>query len=109
MVTLSGEIDMDDLPALRSLIQDCLRAGIRVIDADVSALTFCDVIGLNFLLAARDRTAGAELRLHDPGPAVIRLLDLTGTRAHPNGASIVPADVMPPSRLCRGWGGRHLG
>jgi len=133
MVTMTGEIDMDSLPALRALIEDCLRDGIRVIDVDVSALTFCDVTGLNFFLAAQYRTlgAGAELHLHDPGPFVIRLLDLTGTRAHLTESPIAPGREamrrrgpdglslarpwaggtragVPLSRLCRGWGGHHL-
>lgn len=102
VITMVGEIDVDNLRALRALIEDCLRAGIRVIDVDLSALTFCDVTGLNLFLSAQSRTrtlgGGAELHLHDAGPAVIRLLDLTGTRANLTGAPTPSTTEAPAER-----------
>ena len=80
-ITLAGEIDMDAAPSLRTLVEDCLREGIRTIDIDLTALAFCDVSGHNAFLAAAERaaSAGGSLRLNHPRPHAARLLDLTGT------------------------------
>lgn len=80
-LTLAGEIDLDTAPSVRVMIEDCLREGIRTVDIDLTALTFCDVSGLNAFLAAAALTtaAGGSLYLHHPSPMLIRLLALTGT------------------------------
>ncbi|MFD4834823.1 STAS domain-containing protein [Streptomyces uncialis] len=80
-ITLAGEFDLTTVPQLHRTVEDCVREGIRTIDIDLTALTFCDVSGLNAFLAARKRTdsAGGSLRLHHPPPPLTRILDLTGT------------------------------
>ncbi|WP_326594921.1 STAS domain-containing protein [Streptomyces sp. NBC_01803] len=80
-ITLAGELDLHEAPALRVMVGDCLREGIRAIDIDLTTLAFCDVSGLNALLAAAERTAsaGGLLRLHHPTPPMARLLNLSGT------------------------------
>ncbi|QMU71759.1 STAS domain-containing protein [Streptacidiphilus sp. P02-A3a] len=82
-IVMAGELDLDTEPALRSMIENCLREGMRIIDVDLTGLTFCDVSGLNTFLAVTRlaRTDGVVLRLHDPDPTLIRLVDLTGTGA----------------------------
>ncbi|MBB4950506.1 anti-anti-sigma factor [Kitasatospora gansuensis] len=79
-VMLAGELDLATVPLVRAALESCAREGIHTIDVDVSALTFCDVSGLNvFLAAARAAAAaGGSLRLHHPRRALARLLDLSG-------------------------------
>ncbi len=80
-ITLAGEIDLDTAPPVQVMIESCLREGIRTIDIDLSALAFCDVSGLNTFLSGAERSAAAcgSLSLCHPRPAMVRLLELTGT------------------------------
>lgn len=80
-ITLSGEIDLESAPLVRESLRDCLYDGIRAVDVDLTAVTFCDCSGLNVFLDAAQRTtaAGASLRLRHPSPIVARLLATTGT------------------------------
>jgi len=100
--TLAGEIDLDTAPPMRMMVGDALREGIRTIDIDLTALSFCDVSGVNAFLAVAARAAAVEgsLYLHHPRPTVIRLLVLTGTEfllhqvPHPSEAATeVPAEA----------------
>lgn len=81
LVTLAGEIDLDSALLVRESLEQCLREGIRTIDVDLTAVTFCDCSGLNAFLAASQHTtaAGGTLRLHHPPTTLTRLLALTGT------------------------------
>jgi anti-anti-sigma factor len=83
LITLAGEIDVESAPLIRNALARCLRDGIRTIDVDLTTVTFCDCSGLNAFLGASRLTAaaGGSLRLHYPGPAVSRLLDLTGSES----------------------------
>ncbi|MFJ2237673.1 STAS domain-containing protein [Streptomyces sp. NPDC087859] len=80
LITLAGEIGLESAPLLRSTLARCLSDGIRIIDVDLTPVTFCDCSGLNaFLYAAqRTREAGGILRLHNPPPSLGRILELTG-------------------------------
>lgn len=97
-LALAGEIDLDTAPLVRVMIENCLREGIRTIDIDLTALAFCDISGLNAFLAgaACFATARGSLSLHHPRPAMVRLLELTGTGflLHPGplagAAAVVP-------------------
>ncbi|MGY1495178.1 STAS domain-containing protein [Streptomyces sp. QTS52] len=81
LVTLTGEIDLDSAPLVHTSLERCLRDGIRAIDVDVTAVTFCDCSGLNAFLYALLHTAaaGGSLQLHHPSPALERLVALTGS------------------------------
>ncbi|MFE7777125.1 STAS domain-containing protein [Streptomyces sp. NPDC057445] len=81
LITLAGEIDLSTQHLVRASLLQCLRDGIRAIDVDLTALTFCDVTGLNAFLDASQATsaAGGSLRLHHPPPVLARVLALTGT------------------------------
>ncbi|MEU4499262.1 STAS domain-containing protein [Streptomyces sp. NPDC023998] len=81
LITLAGEIDLDTVPLVRESLDKCLRDGIRTIDIDLTAVTFCDCSGLNAFLHASHQTmaAGGALQLHNPPPLVARLVDLTDT------------------------------
>ncbi|MFD0573458.1 STAS domain-containing protein [Kitasatospora gansuensis] len=105
-VMLAGELDLATVPLVRAALESCAREGIHTIDVDVSALTFCDVSGLNvFLAAARAAAAaGGSLRLHHPRRALARLLDLSGAgfllRDLP-GLPGPPVAAPPPPRTGR--------
>jgi len=81
LVTLAGEIDVDSASLVRESLAQCLRDGIRTIDVDVTAVSFCDCSGLNAFLSAFLHTAaaGGSLRLRHPSPALERLVALTGS------------------------------
>lgn len=78
LITLAGEIDLESAPLVRMSLEGCLRDGIRTIDVDLTAVTFCDCSGLNaFLHAAQQTTVvGGTLRLHHPPTMLARILDL---------------------------------
>ena len=82
LITLIGEIDLDAVPMVRDALESRLHDGIRTIDVDLVALTFCDVTGIGALLGAAQHAfaAGVSLLLHEPTAATERLLTLTGTR-----------------------------
>ncbi|WP_063997183.1 STAS domain-containing protein [Streptomyces phaeochromogenes] len=81
LVTLTGEIDLNSAPLVHASLERCLHDGVRAIDVDVTAVTFCDCSGLNAFLYALLRTAsaGGSLRLVHPSPALERLVTLTGS------------------------------
>lgn len=80
LITLAGEIDLGSAPLVRAALAQCLSDGIRIVDVDLTPVTFCDCSGLNAFLYAAQRTteAGGILRLHNPPPTLGRILDLTG-------------------------------
>ncbi|MCM2387181.1 STAS domain-containing protein [Streptomyces albipurpureus] len=96
-ITLAGEIDLTTVSLLGGTVEKCVREGIRTIDIDLTALTFCDVSGLNAFLVARNHTAsaGCSLRLHHVPPILNRILDITGTGFLLH--SPLPAPVLPPA------------
>ncbi|MFH8464926.1 STAS domain-containing protein [Streptomyces sp. NPDC017991] len=79
LITLAGEIDLQSAPLVSAALAQCRSDGIRVIDVDLTPVTFCDCSGLNSFLDAALRTTetGGTLRLHHPPPTLGRLLDLT--------------------------------
>ncbi|WP_369243700.1 STAS domain-containing protein [Streptomyces sp. R41] len=81
LITLAGEIDLESAPLVRAALARCLSDGIRIVDVDLTPVTFCDCSGLNAFLYASQKTteAGGILRLHHPPPALGLILDLTGS------------------------------
>jgi anti-anti-sigma factor len=79
-VRLSGELDIISVAAARGALGQ-LEAGTRRIVIDLSRVTFCDVAGIRFLIAARKRASEADtdLVVLYPHLSVSRVLDLTGT------------------------------
>ncbi|MFI1168265.1 STAS domain-containing protein [Streptomyces sp. NPDC020801] len=80
LITLTGEIDLENAPLVCASLERCLRDGIRTVDVDLTPVTFCDCSGLNAFLHASQQTtvAGGTLRLHHPPAMLARMLDLTG-------------------------------
>ncbi|WP_020129269.1 STAS domain-containing protein [Streptomyces sp. 303MFCol5.2] len=95
LITLAGEIDLATAPLVRTALAECQSDGIRSIDVDLTAVTFCDVSGLNtFLLAYRFATeADRTLRLHHPPQSMTRVIEITGSRFLLH--SFPAADVRP--------------
>jgi anti-anti-sigma factor len=79
-VALRGEADLESVPQMRTAIELCLRGPGRQMAIDVSALTFCDVSGLNAFLDGAEHAAdsGRHLTLRRPSAQVVRLLALAG-------------------------------
>ncbi|MFC4650750.1 STAS domain-containing protein [Streptomyces sp. NPDC002920] len=81
LITLAGEIDLVTAPLVHAVLAGCLDDGIRTADVDLTAVTFCDVLGLNAFLAASRLAAdaGMTLQLHYPPPAMARIIEITGS------------------------------
>jgi anti-anti-sigma factor len=79
MVRLAGEIDIVSVEAVRRAVGE-LEAGTRRIAVDLSRVTFCDMAGVRFLIAARKQAskAGTDLVVLHPRGPVYRVLDVTG-------------------------------
>jgi anti-sigma B factor antagonist len=80
LITLAGEIGLESAPLVRAALAQCLSDGIRIVDVDLTPVTFCDCSGLNAFLYAAQRTteAGGILRLYNPPQSLGRILELTG-------------------------------
>lgn len=91
-VRLAGEIDITSVDAARRAIVP-LVASTRHIVLDLSRVTFCDMAGVRFLLAARQRAseAGTDLVVRYLHRCVSRVLDVTGT------LPLVCPDVASPA------------
>ncbi|MEU5632666.1 STAS domain-containing protein [Streptomyces rishiriensis] len=96
LITLAGEIDLESAPLVCAALARCLSDGIRVVDVDLTPVTFCDCSGLNAFLYAAQRTkeAGGILRLHNPPQSFGWILDLTGCGVLLLGP---PLGHLPPS------------
>ncbi|MFE7169704.1 STAS domain-containing protein [Streptomyces sp. NPDC057616] len=81
LITLAGEFDLTTVPLAHAALGACLRDGIRTIDVDLTAFTFCDASGLNAFLAASGLAAdaGTTLQLHYSPPTLTPIIDITGT------------------------------
>jgi anti-sigma B factor antagonist len=80
VITLSGELDAYDAPALRESFQGLLQNEPRVIVLDLSAVTFLDstVLGAIVGLLRRLREGGGELRTVLPETTARRIFEITG-------------------------------
>ncbi|OKK22918.1 hypothetical protein AMK16_01755 [Streptomyces sp. CB00455] len=81
MVRVSGELDIDRAPQLRTTLRGALTdtdGGDIVVD--LSGVEFCDSTGLNVLLQARleAEEKGRAVCLAGPRPQMRQLLELTG-------------------------------
>ncbi|GAA1897719.1 hypothetical protein GCM10009837_20050 [Streptomyces durmitorensis] len=92
LITLAGEIDLETVPLMRATFERCLRDGVRIIDVDLTPVTFCDCSGLNTFVEAflHSSAAGGTLRLHYPPPMLARMIALTGCGFVLMGLPVVP-------------------
>ena len=80
IVTLSGELDAYDAPALRASFHEVVDKGPAVIVLDLTAVSFLDstVLGTIVGLLRRVREAGGELRTVLPETTARRIFEITG-------------------------------
>jgi anti-anti-sigma factor len=78
VITITGELDLVSAERLRDEVTAAAPGGSVVLD--LAAVDFCDSSGLRALVDAdlQTRAGGGRLRLVAPGPAVLRLFELTG-------------------------------
>ena len=83
-LTPVGELDLATAPLLESAFDAVVRdddAGMIVVD--LTEVTFMDSTGIHLLLRMRGACVDVDrLRVVNGSPAVERILDLTGLRAH---------------------------
>ncbi|MDX3802769.1 anti-sigma factor antagonist [Streptomyces sp. AK04-3B] len=81
VVAVRGELDLDSTVPLERALGAALDAAEAGIDLELDGVVFCDCSALNVLLGARERglRQGRTVVLRSVGPAVERLLTLTGT------------------------------
>ncbi|UWP78448.1 STAS domain-containing protein [Dactylosporangium fulvum] len=80
LVTVSGTIDIDTAPALRSAMEGLLDDGRNRIVVDLSGVDFCDSVGLGTFAYSHNHCVehGGFLRLAAPSPFLARLLATVG-------------------------------
>jgi anti-sigma B factor antagonist len=83
VVTLSGELDAYDAPALRKSFQTLTESETHVIVLDLSAVTFLDstILGALVGLLRRVREGRGELRAVLPDSTARRIFEITGLDA----------------------------
>ena len=79
-VRVTGEIDMESSPTLRSRLVDLAQTGVREVTLDMTDTAFIDSTGLHALVVAITelRMHGGDLVVRSPSKATSRLLHLTG-------------------------------
>ena len=80
VVSAPAEIDVVNAGDVLGCLLTVIREGPAVLIADLTATTFCDSAAVHTLVHAfkQARASGVELRLALGGPAVSRLLEITG-------------------------------
>ncbi|WP_460350859.1 STAS domain-containing protein [Actinoallomurus acanthiterrae] len=80
LIQVAGELDYTTVGELRERLDAMLSAGQPRIALDLSALDFCDSVGLGCFVGAwkRARKAGGDLLLLRPAGHVQRMLRITG-------------------------------
>ncbi|QNP74371.1 ANTAR domain-containing protein [Streptomyces roseirectus] len=82
VVTVAGELCLDDSGILERTLRAALREPVTRVELDLEKLEFWDCSALNVLLTARRQALadGKELTVTAASPAAERLLSLTDTR-----------------------------
>ncbi|MFH7599335.1 STAS domain-containing protein [Streptomyces racemochromogenes] len=77
---LAGEIDIDDRSEVIEAFARATARATTAVVVDCRRLAFCDSTLLNALLRLRRQAtaAGLGMALADPGPQLLRLLEMTG-------------------------------
>jgi anti-sigma B factor antagonist len=81
-IHVAGELDLASLDVLGTALDDAFEAALGDVEVELSNMTFCDSRGLCLLLTAQHRlqAAGRALRLVNPSPRMLRLLELSATQ-----------------------------
>jgi anti-anti-sigma factor len=101
VIELSGELDNDSAPAVRTLLPRLtLQAGQQLV-IDLTGITFCDSSGMTVLIAARNHAlaAGADITLAAVPDRVSRMLHIIGLDqvfpTHPTAQAAAAAWIPP--------------
>jgi anti-anti-sigma factor len=80
VVSAPAQIDVGNVDDVLVCMLSVIREGPAALIVDMTATTFCDCAGVNGLVQAfkQARASGVEMRLAVSGPAVRRVLDITG-------------------------------
>jgi anti-anti-sigma factor len=83
-LTPIGELDLATAPLLERAFQAVSGdKAVEIVVVDLRELTFMDSTGIHLLLRMRDECEdGDRLRVINGSPAVQRVLDVSGVRAH---------------------------
>lgn len=82
VVAVRGELDLDSAEQLAHTLRAALGAAVGGVDLELGGVEFCDCSALNVLIGLHEQglKQGKTVTLRTVGPAVERLLTLTGTR-----------------------------
>ncbi|MFF1442134.1 anti-sigma factor antagonist [Streptomyces sp. NPDC058295] len=82
VVAVRGELDLDSTEQLAHTLRAALGAAVGGVDLELGGVEFCDCSALNVLIGLHEQSLkqGKTVVLRTVGPAVERLLTLTGTR-----------------------------
>lgn len=77
-VLAAGELDLDSGDRLEAAVRRLLDRGIAEVAIDLAGVTFIDSSGVGALVALAQ--GEGHVTLEDASPAVLRILEMTGTR-----------------------------
>jgi anti-sigma B factor antagonist len=79
VIEVRGDIDLSVGDEFRQAMDDACSVGLPVL-VDMAKVTFCDTTGLTILVGCRNLldARGDRLIVAEPGPAVHRVMDVTG-------------------------------
>lgn len=103
VVTLAGELDLANAPALRELLQDEISAHDLPVVLDLAAVSFMDSTALGVLVRVRRllRAEDRALRVACPTGPILRLLTITGLvealGVHDSLAGAISSITEPPA------------
>lgn len=80
VLVLDGELCIAELPDLRGLIETALTAGAQALTIDLADVTLLTAGALRVFATTEARLAaqGGALRLRNPGPMALRVLQIAG-------------------------------
>jgi anti-anti-sigma factor len=82
VLSLAGELDLADAPALREALRRAVERSPRRLVVDLTEVTFVDSTVLGALVEARSGLGGEAFALAAPGLEVRRALQVSGLDRH---------------------------
>lgn len=82
VIRLSGELDLSVADRLRSLLDECINAGVARIRLHMAGVRFVDSRAIGVLIGAQKRAEllGGGIRVLEPQPTVRKAFDILGLR-----------------------------
>jgi len=84
LLVVRGELDVYSAPALDAAVDQALEDGASSLVIDLGEVGFIDSSGLRSMIRARKQAGSSPdaVRIRNPQPATVRLLDITGLTEH---------------------------